>query len=276
MTNVTDQQPTGQPTAIVTGAGSGIGEAIARRLAADGYAVGVNDLRAEAADRVCADLTATGATAVPLVFDVTDSGAVDGAVDGFVERHGRLDVMVNNAGAGNSYTPAQIDHAIEVGRRRSAGERPGSLNITVSRTDDEFQRVVDVILFGTFCGTRAALRHMEPARRGAIVNTASTAGLMASPLAPEYGAAKAAVVGFTRSVGQEVAGCGVRVNAVAPGTIDTPLLDRFGALKPSLATRHASGRLGRPEEIAAAVAFLASDEASYCFGEILTVSGGLG
>ncbi len=262
-------------TAIVTGAGSGIGRAIAGALAGAGAHVGVNDLRPRAAAETVALVEAAGGSAEALPFDVTSSAAVDAAVDGFVSDNGRLDVMVNNAGLGNTYKPGQLEHVQEVVARRAKGEPPGSFSITVALTDEEWRKVLDVLLFATFYGTRAALRHMEPAGSGSIVNIASTAGLMPAPLAPEYGAAKAGVIGFTRSVAHEVAGSGVRVNAVAPGTIDSALNERFGPLRSGLTTRQASGRLGRPEEIAEAVLFLASDRGSFCFGEIFTVSGGL-
>jgi 3-oxoacyl-[acyl-carrier protein] reductase len=262
-------------SALVTGAGSGIGRAIATRLADAGAHVTVNDLSADAAEATVESIVAQGGTASASVFDITDSSAVDAGIDALVADRGALDVLVNNAGMGNAYKPGQLDHIVEVGRRRAAGEQPGSLSITVALTDAEWRRVLEVLLFGTFYCTRAALRHMEPAGRGAIVNIASTAGIMPAPVAPEYGAAKAGVIGFTRSVAHEVAGAGIRVNAVAPGTVDTPLNERFGPLRKGFATRQASGRLGRPEEIAEAVLFLASDAASFCFGEILTVSGGL-
>lgn len=261
-------------TALVTGGASGIGRAICLALAARGCHVAVNDLKADEAAATVHEITEAGGTAEAVPFDVTDSAAVDRSVDAVARRTG-LDILVNNAGTGNPYKPGQLEHAADVAGRRAQGLPPGSLSITTALTDHEFRRVLDVLLFGVFTCTRAALRHMEPAGHGTIVNIASTAGLMPAPLAPEYGAAKAGVIGFTRSVGHEVAGAGIRVNAVAPGTIDTPLIDRFGPLKGGLATRQASGRLGRPEEIANAVCFLASDEASFCFGEILTVSGGL-
>ncbi len=266
--------------ALVTGGGAGIGRAICLRLARDGAHVVVNDLVADHADATVQAIAEQSRTlghgsAESMPFDVTDSSAVDAAVDSIVARHGRIDVLVNNAGAGNSYRPEQLRNAQEVGARRAAGERPGSLSITVARTDEEWRTTMELLLSAPFYGTRAALRHMEPAGRGSIVNIASTAGIMPAPLASDYGAAKAGVIGFTKSVAHEVAGAGIRVNAVAPGTIDTSLNDRFGPLRAGLATRQASGRMGKPGEIAEVVAFLASDAASFCFGEIFTVSGGL-
>lgn len=261
--------------AVVTGSGAGIGRAIALRLAGSGAHVVANDRDPAGATATAEQISAMGGRSESACFDVVDSAAVDNAIDQVVDTHGRLDILVNNAGTGNPYKAGQLEHAADVAARRSRGETPGSLSITISLTDDEFRRVLDVLLFGVFVCTRAALRHMEPAGSGAIVNIASTAGIMPAPLAPDYGAAKAGVIGFTRSVAHEVAGGGIRVNAVAPGTVDTHLIDRFGILKSGLANRQASGRIGRPEEIAEVVHFLASDASSFCFGEIFTVSGGL-
>ena len=129
-------------------------------------------------------------------------------------------------------------------------------------------------LYGTFHGVRAALRHMEPARSGAIVNIASIYGLRGGPSTPEYTAAKHGIVGLTRSAGLEVAGLGIRVNAVAPGFIDTPLLRPVQSAVDLIAGQIPAGRLGRAEEVAELVRFLAGPESSYCNGEILTLTGG--
>src|SRR5207244_10357799 len=128
--------------------------------------------------------------------------------------------------------------------------------------------------YGTFHGTRAALRHMEPARSGAIVNVASIYGLRGSPTTPDYAAAKHGIVGLTRSAALEAAPLGIRINAVAPGFVDTPLLAPVQDAMAFLQQQIPSGRLGRPEEVAELVRFLAGPESSYCFGEILTLPGG--
>ncbi len=129
-------------------------------------------------------------------------------------------------------------------------------------------------LYGTFYGTRAALRHMEPARSGSIVNIASIYGIVGAAGTADYCAAKGAIVLFTKSVGREVAPLGIHVNAVAPGFIDTPLLAPMADMREMLELQIPSARLGEAEEVANLVRFLAGDEASYCFGDILTLTGG--
>jgi len=248
-----------------------LGAAIAARLAADGAVVAVNDLDATAAEKVAADVGGEAA-----VFDVVDAPAFDAAVDGLVERHGRIDVLVNNAGIAPG-RPEVIERAIANGMARMSGGEVVPLAATSTLSDEAWDRMIRVHLYGTFNGTRAALRHMEPARRGAIVNMASILGLNGAAGAAEYAAAKAGIVVFTKSVGAEVAPLGIRVNAVAPGFIDTPLLDPMeGPMKDMIRLRTAAGRLGRAEEVAAMVAFLAGPEASFCFGEVMTMTGALG
>ena len=254
--------------ALVTGAGSGLGAAIARRLAADGAAVVVNDLRPDAAAAVAEQV---GGEAAP--FDVTDSGAFDAAVDDVVARHGRLDVVVNNAGVVND-RPEVMERSMAALMTRLGGGTPEPVQALSTLGDDLWDRMIKVHLYGTFHGVRAALRHMEPARAGAIVNVASIYGLRGSPTTPEYAAAKHGIVGLTKSVGLEVAPLGIRVNAVAPGFVDTPLLDPVKDALAVIQQQIPSGRLGRPEEVAELVRFLAGPESSYCFGEVLTLTGG--
>ena len=204
--------------ALVTGAGSGLGAAIARRLAADGAYVVVNDLSENSAGPVAEEIK--GKTAI---FDVTDARAFDEAVDRLVADQGRIDVLVNNAGILND-RPEARERAMAEMMSRMGGQPPQPIRTLSTLTDDEFDRMIKVHLYGTFHGMRAALRHMEDARSGSIVNLASIYGLRGSPGTPEYAAAKHAIVGLTRSTGQEVAALGIHVNAVAPGFIDTPLL----------------------------------------------------
>jgi 3-oxoacyl-[acyl-carrier protein] reductase len=259
--------------ALVTGAGQGIGRAIAARLAADGAHVVVNDLDPTRAGKTAADVGGEAA-----VFDVTDSATFDSVVDEIVATHGRLDILVNNAGILG--LPADVIHRMAAASTaRQAGEEVPPAEVLTMLDDVTFDRMLKVHLYGTFHGMRAALRHMQPARRGAIVNIASIAALRPFPSTPHYAAAKAAVVALTRSVAFEVAPLGIRINAVAPGFVDTSLLAVDGdpgltaVVQQLLPTRIGAGRLGTPEEIAAAVAFLASDDASFCFGEVLSVTG---
>jgi 2-hydroxycyclohexanecarboxyl-CoA dehydrogenase len=236
-------------SALVTGGASGIGEAIVRRLMAEGASVAIGDVDADGAERVAAD---TGADAVAL--DVTDPDSARAAV----ERTGPLDVLVNNAG---------MD---EFG--------------FFTNTDPEmWERVLAVNLKGVLACTAAALPGMQSAGYGRIVNIASEAGRVGSKGSAVYSAAKGGVIAFTKTIARENARFGVTANAIAPGPIDTPLLGRareLGELGERIIETMKGGtqlrRLGRPDEVAAAVAFLASEEAAYVTGETLGVSGGLG
>lgn len=254
--------------ALVTGAGSGLGAAISRRLAADGAHLIVNDLDAEAAGKVAADI---GGEAAP--FDVTDSGAFTAAVDAAVSRHGRIDVLVNNAGIVHDRPEIRAISMANMAARME-GKPVEPTRATSTLTDEQWDRMIKTHLYGTFYGTRAALRHMEPARSGHIVNIASIYGIVGAAGTADYSAAKGAIVLFTKSVGREVAALGIHVNAVAPGFIDTPLLAPMADMRGMLEMQIPSGRLGEADEVANLVRFLAGDESSYCFGDILTLTGG--
>jgi len=258
--------------AFITGAGSGLGAAFARRLARDGATIIVNDLSPNAAADVAAEVG--GDTAI---FDVCDSVAFDAEIDKAVERHGRLDILINNAGIAPPTDPDLVQQAIANQMARMEG-RIGDLvppNNTVDLSDEDWDRMIRVHLYGTFYGTRAALRHMTPARSGTVVNVSSVLGLRPMAGALHYATAKAGIIAFTKSVGQEVAPYGVRVNAVCPGWIDTPLL---GAMDPMLIAgivmQIPQGRMGRPDELAEVVRFLSGPESSYCNGDIFAASGG--
>lgn len=260
--------------ALVTGAGSGLGAAYARRLAADGATIVVNDLSGDAARAVAVEV---GGDAAP--FDVCDSAAFDAAVDDAVVRHGRLDIVVNNAGIAPPFDEPRFERTVANAMLRMEGriEEMTAVGALTSLTDEAWDRMVKVHLYGTFYGCRAALRHMELARRGVIVNISSVLGLTPSAGAAHYSSAKAAIIALTKSIAAEVAHLGVRANAVCPGYIDTPLLSEFTpAVRQLITTRIAVGRMGRTEEIAELVRFLAGDESSYCTGEVFSATGGYG
>jgi 3-oxoacyl-[acyl-carrier protein] reductase len=260
--------------ALITGAGSGLGAAFARRLAADGARIVVNDLDDGAADAVAKEVD--GETAI---FDVTDAAAFDAAVDATVARHGRLDIMINNAGIAGTFDPARFD----VGMANVALRMEGRIDDMVPTaalsglSDEDWDRMIRVHLYGTFHGCRAALRHMEPARRGAIVNVGSVLGLKPTGSAPAYSTAKAAIIALTKAVAEEVAHLGIRVNAICPGYVDTPLLSQLTEeVRQAVLMRIGSGRMAQADELAQVVRFLVGDEASYCTGEIWSASGGYG
>ena len=260
--------------AVVTGGGSGIGRAIARRFAAEGARVAVADLSRESAERVAAEIAADGGTALAVPTDVADSAQVDALFARVVREWQTVDVVCNNAGIGELSPPlrAQTEQAFEA----LLGGARLSLGVTRRMDDAEWRRMLDVHLFGTFACTRAALRIMEERGRGAIVNMASVAGLAGLPGSAHYSAAKAGIIGFTKSVAQEVGGASIRVNAIAPGLIDTPMTaDLPPLLRQMVIMRTPLGRSGTAEDIAAVALFLVSDEAGFVTGQVVSPNGGL-
>jgi 3-oxoacyl-[acyl-carrier protein] reductase len=234
--------------ALVTGAGGGIGGAIATGLAADGWPVGVNYRSdSEGAERVAAQIDEAGGTAVTLAGDLCAEGTTDSLFEQLEERFGPVLVLVNNAGM------------------RADGLSP-------QLADEQWDQVLDTNLSAAFRTTRRALRPMLKARFGRIVNVASVVGLRANAGQANYAASKAGLIGFTKTVAVEVARRGVTVNAIAPGFVETKLTEGVGnGLVDAIPAR----RVGTPEEVAACVRFLASEEASYVTGTTLTVDGGL-
>ncbi|MGD9702694.1 MAG: SDR family NAD(P)-dependent oxidoreductase [Acidimicrobiia bacterium] len=258
--------------AFITGGGSGLGAAFSRRLAADGAHVIVNDIAPDAAGAIAAEI---GGSAAP--FDVTDAVAFDEAVDKAVAQHGRLDILVNNAGIAPPPDPARTEQAIANQMLRMEGRVDELVppDITAGLSDTDWDRMIRIHLYGTFHGVRAALRHMTPARSGSIVNVASVLGLRPMAGAPHYAAAKAAIIALTKSVGQEVAPFGIRVNAVCPGWVDTPLLAPMDPMMMAgIMMQIPQGRMARAEELAELVRFLAGPGASYASGDVFTASGG--
>jgi 3-oxoacyl-[acyl-carrier protein] reductase len=257
--------------AAVTGGGAGIGEAICRRLAAEGATVAALDI---ARDRAQRTIDAIGG-GLALAADVSDSAAVDAAVAEIERRLGPLAILINNAGA------VAIEHVRRVAPRldrqreelAADGRARTPLDALARLTDEEWRTVMAVHLDGTFYGTRAAARSMAPRGTGVIINMASVCGLEGCTGHPHYSAAKAAILGFTRSAAKELIVEGIRVNAVAPGFIDTG--GALDAGRQAQVARTPAGRLGAPEEVAATVAFLASDDAAYYIGATLSPNGGL-
>jgi 3-oxoacyl-[acyl-carrier protein] reductase len=259
--------------AAVTGGAAGIGAAICRRLAAEGARVAALDLNLDGARQTVEAIG--GGLAVRL--DVTDSAAVEAAVAQVEAELGPLGVFVNNAGAVGAAHLKRVGARFEAQRAEAASGRIETpLDALVRLSDDEWRHMLAIHLDGTFHGTRAAARVMAPRGSGAIVNMASICGIEGCTGHPHYSAAKAGIIGFTRSVGKELIQQGVRVNAVAPGHVGTSTL--AGELDDSrreIALKTPAGRLARADEIAATVAFLASGDASYFVGATLSPNGGL-
>jgi 3-oxoacyl-[acyl-carrier protein] reductase len=237
--------------AVVTGAAQGIGRATADRLASDGYRIAVVDFRAEPAEKVAAELRELGTDAAAFTADVGDSSAVDDATKQILERFGGLDVLVNNAG---THVPGDV----------------------VDISNEDFDRVVDTILKGTFYFSRAVLPTMIAQRGGSIVNVSSVWAWACAPGAAPYCLAKAGVTALTKSLAQEVGKYGIRVNAVAPYLVNTELhrASHSDEARKEMASAHPMGRECEPEEIAASISFLVSNDASWVAGESLTLSGG--
>ena len=229
---------------VTAAAGTGIGSAVARRCVEEGATVVVSDWHERRLEKTAADL---GVAAIPC--DVTSEEQVRALVDGTVAEYGRLDVMINNAGLGG--TSSILD-----------------------MTDDEWSRVLDVTLNGTFRCTRAALKHMVAQGSGAVVNNASVVGWRAQEGQAHYAAAKAGVMALTRCAAMDVALHGIRVNAVAPSLAAHPFLAKVTSeeLLAELASKEAFGRAAEPWEVANVMVFLASDYASYLTGEVISVS----
>jgi NAD(P)-dependent dehydrogenase (short-subunit alcohol dehydrogenase family) len=238
---------TGQ-TAIVTGAATGIGEAIARRLAKSGAAVAVADLNPDGAAAVARSI---GGETFPLQIDISRSDSVNSAIAEVMARRGRIDILVNNAGIAGKAAPLW------------------------EQSDDDWQSVIAVNLLGAVYCTRAVLPHMRERKYGRIVNIASIAGKEGNPNMSPYSATKGAVIAFTKSVGKEVATEGICVNSVAPAVIRTQILDQLTQEQVDYMTqRIPMRRTGTTGEIAAVVHFLASPDCSFVTGQCYDASGG--
>lgn len=238
--------------ALVTGGSRGIGKAISLKLAAQGHPVLVNYLKnQEAAQAVVDEIISNGGTAELLPFDVSAPQSIESALEGWESQHpdDYISILVNNAGI-----------------RRD--------NVMFMMSDEDWHKVLDTTMNGFFYVTRRLLKHMMPRKRGGrIINIASLSGVKGLPGQTNYSAAKAALIGATKALAQEVAARSVTVNAIAPGFIETDMTKDLP--QDELKKMVPAGRFGRPEEVAALTAFLASDDAAYITGEVININGGL-
>jgi 3-oxoacyl-[acyl-carrier protein] reductase len=237
--------------ALVTGAARGIGRAIAEELAGQGADIVVGDLQADWCADTVAAVQAKGRKAMALALNVADAASVEAGVEEVVKAFGRIDLCVNNAGITKD-------------------------GLLIRMTEEDWDAVLDINLKGTFLMTKAVARPMMKQRSGAIVNIASIIGLIGNAGQCNYSASKAGVIALTKSTAKELAGRGIRVNAVAPGFIQSKMTDALSAeVRQQMLDNIPLKRFGSPEDVARVVAFLAGDAASYITGQTLSVNGGM-
>jgi len=258
--------------ALVTGAARGIGAAIAARFRDEGAEVIVNDI-----DLAAARETARRLGAEAVAADVADSASVAAM---FAEVGGPLHILVNNAGIGGmDRDPEQALERQERSVRQAEERQAGGpitthLDVTVEMSDEDWQRMLDVHLNGTFYCSREALKIMNGQGSGAIVNMGSIMGTAGGAGAPHYCAAKAGILGFTRALAREVVTRGIRVNAIAPGWISTDMTASLTLTRPMIELQTPMGHFGEPDDIAWAAVYLASDQAKFVTGQVLSPNGG--
>ena len=244
-------KPLENKIALVTGAARGIGQAIAVQLAADGADLALCDVKAEWLADTRAKVKALGRRAEGYAMDVANAAAVGEAVAKVLADFGRIDVLVNNAGITRD-------------------------TLLIRMTEEDWDAVLDINLKGAFLTTKAVVKSMMKQRSGAIVNIASVVGIMGNPGQANYTASKAGLIALTKTTAKEMGSRNIRVNAVAPGFIHTAMTDKLSEpVKDAMLKMVPLGRLGEPEDVAKAVAFLASDNAAYVNGQTLAVCGGM-
>ncbi len=267
---------------LITGAGSGLGRTIALQMAREGARIAVNDINAKGIEDTLYALKEAGSEGLGLEADVGNVNQVKGMFEKLKSSWGTLDILVNNAGI--SAFPSWSDYTEKVNAAylkvtnevMTTGKSQESMKITSSFNDEYWHIMLNVHLNGTFYCTREALKIMEEKRGGKIINMASVCGIQGCSGAPSYSAAKGAIIAFTKSVAIEVIGSGIIVNAVAPGYVDTPLLDTLSPeVKAIITARKPIGRMGKPEEIASLVVYLATDDANFIVGQVISPNGGM-
>jgi 3-oxoacyl-[acyl-carrier protein] reductase len=237
--------------AFVTGGSRGIGAAIVKRLAKDGLHVVAVARSTEKLQQICAEVQGEGGSAEALACDIADSKCFTAAIESIAEKHGRLDVLVNNAGITKDGLILRMD-------------------------DEDFDIVIDTNLKSAFVAIRAAARPMMRAKGGRIINISSVAGVAGNAGQSNYAASKAGLIGLSKSVAKELAGKNITCNVIAPGFITTDMTDGLNDQIKEMAKSHIPlKRFGQPQEIAAAVAFLAGEDATYITGQVICVDGGM-